>query len=115
MEMRFISNEPRNQTHQPHLIMVEQLAIAAPKDEKHSMNWGALILWPVVVLILYILSTGPVAMMEEKGRISHSNEFMRVFYMPWTWAYKGTPLHKPLGLYLHLWLPKHFDKKGDMQ
>jgi hypothetical protein len=94
--------EPVNLPHKPHLNMDEQPAIAAPKDEKHSINWGALILWPV-------------AMMEEKGRISHSNEFMRVFYMPWTWAYNGTPLHKPLGLYLHLWLPKHFDKKGDMQ
>ncbi len=95
--------------------MEKPVETSKPNDEKHSINWGALILWPVVILILYILSTGPVAMMEEKGRISRSNEFMRVFYMPWTWAYNGTPLHKPLGLYIHLWLPKRFDKNGDIR
>ncbi len=48
--------------------MDEQPAIAAPK-EKHSINWGWIV-WPVVILILYILSYGPVEMMqrEEQAR-----------------------------------------------
>jgi hypothetical protein len=91
---------------------MEKPATTTPKNEKHSFNWGALILWPVVIVLFYVLSAGPVAMMQEKGFISPGNEFFNKFYEPFIWAYEDTPLHKPLGLYLHLWVPDIFDKNG---
>jgi hypothetical protein len=92
--------------------MPEKPETTTPDDEKHSFNWG-FIVWPVVILFLYVLSWGPVMMMKEKGRISSSDGFVWNFYAPLAWAYFGAPLHKPLGLYLHLWVPKYFDKDGN--
>ena len=93
--------------------MDEQPAIAAPKDEKHSINWGALILWPFVILLLYVLCAGPVIKMMEKGHISYFNQYVWKFYTPLYWAYDKTPLHKPLGMYLHLWNPNAFLANGE--
>ena len=93
--------------------MDEQPAIAAQKDEKHSIHWGALILWPVVILILYVLSVGPITMILFKRGIAPKCEFMLTIYAPLGWAYKNTSLHKPLGMYLHLWAPHYYDKNGD--
>ena len=86
----------------------------APDEEKHSINWGALILWPVVILILYVLIIGPVMMMMDKSAGSRSNQLARKFYAPLGWAYDNTPLHKPLGMYLHLWVPEIFNKNGNL-
>jgi len=63
-------------------------------EEKHSINWGALILWPFVILLLYGLSFGPVMMLAEKKRIT-PNKFVWKFYTPVVWAYFKTPLHWP--------------------
>jgi hypothetical protein len=93
--------------------MDEQPATTTPKDEKHSINWGALILWPFVVLIIYVLSSGPVSVIMDKRTSSRSNQLVRRFYKPLSWAYNKTPLHKPLGMYAHLWEPKFFDKNGN--
>jgi hypothetical protein len=93
--------------------MDEQPKTTTPKDEKHSINWGALILWPVVIVIIYVLSYGPVMMMGAKGRISPYNKLVWKFYAPLDWAYMKTPLHRPLGMYLYLWDPVDFSKNGD--
>jgi hypothetical protein len=105
--------------------MDEQPAIAAPGEDKHSINWGAFIFWPFVILILYVLTFGPVmrfgsvlmvVVARNKGSIYISdprNRFSEKFYAPLGWAYNKTPLHKPLGMYMHLWLPRCFDKNGD--
>jgi len=34
-------------------------------------------------------------------------------YAPWTWAYNNTPLHKPFGMYLHLWCRDIYDRNGE--
>ena len=93
--------------------MDEQPTTTTPKDEKHSVNWGALILWPVVVLILYVLSVGPIWMMIDRKRMSN-NQFVEVFYYPVKLAYWNPVLHAPLGMYFHLWEPEFYDKKGDI-
>lgn len=93
--------------------VMERLAeTTTPNEEKHSKSLPGFIVWPFVILILYVLSVGPVEMMEDKGRISHNNPMLRI-YEPLAWAYMKTPFHKPLGMYLHLW-SKHFDKNGDL-
>lgn len=85
-----------------------------PDEDKHSFNWGW-IAWPCVILFLYGLSLGPALLMQDKGHISPNNQFLRAFYAPLSWAYKDTPFHKPLGMYLHLWVPKYFDGKGNVR
>jgi len=92
--------------------MVEEPETTTTVKEKHSINWGAIILWPIVILLLYVLSLGPVMMMMEKGHISARNVLFR-FYEPLRWAYEDTPLRKPLGMYLHIWAPHYFDKNGN--
>jgi len=66
---------------------------------------------------LYVLSVGPVAMLVEKKLIGPSTlttEFLTTFYKPLEWAYNKTMLHKPLGLYYHLWIPSVIDSKGNI-
>ena len=92
--------------------MDEQAETATPKDEKHSINWGAIIVWPFVILILYVLSWGPVVRLGDKGYISPNNKVIWKFYAPLDWASNNTPLQRPLGMYLHLWVPKYYDKNG---
>jgi hypothetical protein len=92
--------------------MEKAVATTTAKEDKHSFNWG-LIVWPLVILILYVLSIGPVWMMMDKEYISLPVAFQMKFYGPWFWAYQKTPLHKPLGKYLHLWDSRIFDGNED--
>lgn len=85
---------------------------STPNKEKHSFSWTGFVVWSFVVLVLYVLSVGPVMMMFDKGRISPKYEFLEKFYLPLEWAYENTLFHKPFGMYLHLW-SKRFDKNGD--
>jgi hypothetical protein len=86
-----------------------------PNEDKHSIPWTGIIAWPFVILILYALSVGPFMMMIDKGRISPNTEaFLEKFYKPLDWAYSDTLLHKPIGMYLHLW-SKRFDRDGDQK
>ncbi len=94
--------------------MDEQPATITPKEEKHSINWGWIV-WPCVILILYVLSSGPLIMLSQKELIPQDNGFLTKFYSPLRWAYNETPMHKPLGMYFHLWAPKFIDKNGDFQ
>ena len=107
--------------------MARSVETVTPSERKHSINWGALILWPVVILLLYVLSFGPVmrfgsvVMLEVVTQNTKSyiyisaqrNRFWGEFYAPLGWAYNETPLHKPLGMYMHLWTPTGFNKNGD--
>jgi hypothetical protein len=81
--------------------------------DKNSVNWRTFILWPFVILLFYVLSAGPVCRMQKNGLISMNNNFVKRVYYPIGWAYFRTFLHKPLGLYLHLWIPMDFDKNGN--
>jgi uncharacterized membrane protein YhaH (DUF805 family) len=62
--------------------------------------------WLAVILVPYVLSSGPVAMMEANRRIiygSPMHTLLSIVYFPLWWAYIHTPLGKPLGMYWHLW------------
>lgn len=91
------------------------------EETKYSRGFGSYALWAGVVLVLYVLSFGPVAMigrkLEPTGLFrSHPRFFElihRPYYAPLGWAYYKTPLHKPLGMYMHLWCPQSFDKHGE--
>jgi len=82
---------------------------AEPREEtKHSLAFGSYAGWAGVILPLYVLSFGPVAMMEEKGVWQRRPALIKSFYRPLGWAYFWTPLHKPIGMYLRLWAPKTY-------
>jgi hypothetical protein len=85
-----------------------------PAGRKRFFFWTYFVGTPVMIVLLYFLSFGPVYMMWSKRKISHTNQFVNKLYTPLAWAYQKTPLHKPLGLYLHLWAPDDFDQNGDV-
>ena len=93
---------------------MEKPAETTSPKEKHSTFLPGFIVWPVVILLLYVLSSGPVMMMVAKRRISPDNKFMLMVYSPLGWAMEETPLDKPMKIYYHLWAPTLFDKNGDV-
>ena len=46
---------------------VPQENASPPKEEKSA---GGLFLWPLIVVMLYVLSTGPVVRLMDQGRVS---------------------------------------------
>jgi hypothetical protein len=82
-------------------------------EGKDSSNWRIFILWPLVILLVYVSSIGPVVMMMQKGFIRNDNRFVSFFYAPIEWVSKIEPVGKAFRMYLHLWDPKDFDKNGD--
>jgi hypothetical protein len=85
-----------------------------PTREKHSAFLPRFIAWPFVILFLYVFSFGPMQMILDANRLNPSVEdALKAVYHPMWPAYVKTPLHKPLGIYLHLWLPDQIDKNGD--
>jgi hypothetical protein len=86
-----------------------------PKASSRGASWGW-IWWLGVIAAVYVLSIGPVAMMGEKKRIGPNTPGFRVLvivYAPVEWAAeKLPPVRRPLGMYLHLWVPSRWDSKG---
>jgi len=70
-----------------------------------------------VTVLLYIVSLGPVMMMVQNKVISQGSPTFTVlgtFYHPLEWASQNIPIiEHPIGMYLHLWAPKIFDRKGN--
>ncbi len=86
------------------------------EQRSRGLIWVCLC-WFAVGVVLYVLSVGPVAMLVEKKIIGPSTsitKFLAAFYKPLGWAYNKTLLHKPLGLYYHLWIPSVIDSKGNI-
>jgi hypothetical protein len=88
-----------------------------PETSSRGVGWGW-VFWPGVLLLLYVLSTGPVWVVYDKWLFRHPGSplvwrFLGFVYLPVRWAYQVTPLHKPLGVYWHLWVPEWYDSKGD--
>jgi hypothetical protein len=87
------------------------------EDPKESKKGGFPIatvsLWAAAVIIFYALGSGPVMMLSEKGALSRkTDDVLGIIYAPMIWAYADTPLHKPIGMYRHLWC-KGFDSSGE--
>jgi hypothetical protein len=84
------------------------------EETKHSRSFGSYALWAGVIILLYGLGLGFSVRMVGKGGWQAPTWIVSL-YSPVNWAYNNTLLHKPLGLYLHLWCPQHFDTKGERQ
>jgi|SRR5580698_330124 hypothetical protein len=90
-----------------------QTETTTPIEEKHSFNWRAFILWPFLIVLLYVLSFGPVVRMLNKTPFKPPNRLAESFYWPVELTYHNTFLHRPLGMYFHLWDPGMYDENGD--
>jgi hypothetical protein len=74
--------------------------------------------WLAGILVLYVLSSGPVWMMVDKKLLHFGTlgwRAVQVVYWPLGWAGDRTLLRKPLEMYWHLWAPGVFDSKGNMK
>jgi hypothetical protein len=68
------------------------------------------------ILLLYVLSTGPVVLMLNKRPPAASSPVWQVIvivYAPVDWAYRKTTLQRPIEMYLRLWVPKVYKRKGN--
>ena len=85
---------------------------AEPTEEtKHSRGFGRYVLWAGVVLLFYVLNSGPFVMMVGRGAVKGPMApFLSEFYRPVLMACWKTPLQKPLEMYLRLWCPQMFEK-----
>lgn len=79
-------------------------------EAKRSRGLAGYFVWGFGVVVLYVLGCGPAMMLSDKGIVSKK---VMVVYKPLGWAYLTTRLHKPLGMYMHLWCPERFNKLGD--
>ena len=85
-----------------------------PAVANRSRGFSGYAVWTFAIFVLYLLSFGPVRLLGVKGMYSSSTKrVVNHFYAPWIWAYNNSPLHKPLGMYLHLWCPEIYDRNGE--
>jgi hypothetical protein len=78
------------------------------EEAKDSRGFGTYAIWAGVVLVLYVLSWGPARTMYWRI-VRYGTPMARAIdavYFPIEWAENNTPLGKPLGMYLNLWVPK---------
>src|SRR5947209_6142820 len=83
----------------------------APETEaKKSRGLGSYVVWAFVVVMVYVLSSGPVLLIRQHRSLG---QLVYQVYRPFGSAYRTGLLHKPLGLYWHLWCPHRYDKNGE--
>jgi hypothetical protein len=87
---------------------------ATRTEEKRSGGFGLYGLWAAALLLFYALSSGPCLMLSRNGTFPDALIGCLVtFYSPLLRAHKTKLLHKPIGLYFHIWCPIAFDSNGD--
>jgi len=85
-------------------------------EAKRSRGIPGYVVWGFAIVLIYVLSAGPVGVLEKKGMLRRSiYGFLDYFYAPLEWAYWHTPLHKPFGIYMHLWCPDNYAANGDQR
>ena len=88
-------------------------------EAKRSRGFASYVVWTFVLVMLYVLSSGPYWAFEGKPSIRPLalDKPLRIWGLvlkPVLWAYEETPLHKPLGIYWHFWCPELFDRNGQL-
>ena len=86
-----------------------------PERSSRGAGWVWLC-WVGAILLLYVLSTGPVVLLYDKKLIQPGSPGLRavqIVYWPLDWVCGETPLRKPLGMYWHFWAPQWFDRQGN--
>jgi hypothetical protein len=101
--------------------MDEPAQPAEPRGEaKRAGGFASYIAWGFVLVVAYLLSAGPATRVTSLYMAPYpaymaSPGASFYFFAPWRYAYWRTPIHKPLGMYMHLWLPEVFSRNGDFR
>ena len=77
--------------------------------EKGERSYWGFVIWPVVVVMVYVLGAGPMFWAYEKCWVG--SRALRVYDPLWA-AVGKTRLVKPISIYLHFWVPEIFDIHG---
>src|SRR5436189_5206690 len=100
---------------------------APETHEKKSRGLGSYVVWGLLALMLYVLSSGPVVRLMHQRQTKKFQKLapgakgidmtlldnvVGFIYGPLNWAYNTDTFHKPLGLYWHLW-SRSFHKEGE--
>ncbi len=93
------------------------------EEKTESCSWApgwTWLVWMAVGVWVYLLSSGPVLWLVARGYFRPGyplggpvKQVVLVVYKPVTLAYNHTILHKPIGLYHHLWAPTMVDRNGN--
>ena len=89
------------------------------KSEENSetrSRFGAtsVVIWVSILVVTYLLGSGPAVWLLAMNKLTPAGErAIWLVYSPVAWLYLKTPLHKPLGMYFHIWAPNEFDANGD--
>ena len=76
----------------------------APSDSHRRGGWSGYVLWPLLLLVLYLLSIGPVAKYYHDRKVNTPPRAVFAFYSPITWAYTSVPgFNSWLEWYLKVW------------
>ena len=83
-----------------------------PERSFRGLVW---LCWLAGILVLYVLSTGPVLKMvhERMVRGSPGSRFPIIFLRPMDWIGDKPLLTRPIRVYWHLWVPEWYDSKGN--
>ena len=76
-------------------------------EEKGGRGYWGFVIWPVVVVMIYVLSVGPAVFAVERKVVG---EGLLVIYLPLK-QLKNTPFERPLKIYISWWLPL-YKKRG---
>jgi hypothetical protein len=82
---------------------------SATSEEKGGRGYWGSVIWPVVVVMVYVLSAGPAAYAMRKRALA---SWVAHVYDPLGLVLNGTGLMRPFRMYLHLWVPDVYDKNG---
>ena len=88
---------------------MEMAADATATEEKSSRSYWGFVLWPVAIIVLYVLSVGPV-------RTAVADKLLPVetlvIYKPLMFVVKRTNLTSTLERYLNVWGTSVLSKDG---
>lgn len=71
-------------------------------ERKHSPSFWGFFLWPAVVLMLYVLSVGPVRKVLDRPAATQLEwTLARAFYIPLVWVHDNVP---PFGTAVEVYL-----------
>ena len=76
-------------------------------EEKGGRSYWGFVIWPVVAVMVYVLSAGPISLAVYKNVVPAR---ALCAYSPLRAVLGSTPLKNPFGKYLFLWSPEAFDR-----
>ena len=92
--------------------MAETAQAAPETDNKKSRGLGSYLVWAFVVVMVYVLSSGPALRYEVHHFGTRRQRTLESIYGPLRKVYFNTPLWKPLGMYWHRWVPEMYFSNG---